>query len=148
MVAPTGLYVIILLPVAAQYNFPLSLLFWFSSHGGVSDSQIYKLRGNTCCSFRLSHTYTDPFLSECLPGFDLIYWDLIDLSHHIVCLFCTVTVNLDVFVRFGTTLAWVITCPLLMASLRKTMTEGVKWIMPSVGYSLHSFEFGMVPNSI
>ncbi len=132
MVAPTGLHVIILLPVAAQYNFPLSLLFRFFSHGGVSDSQIYKLRGNTCSSFRPSHTYTDLFLSESLPGFDLIYWDLIDLSHVIVCLFCTVKVNLDFFVCFGTTLVWVITCPLLMASLHKTMMEGVKWIMPSV----------------
>lgn len=105
MVAPTDLYAITLLPVAAQYDFPLRLLFRSSSHGGVCDSQIYKFTGNTCSSFKLSHTYTDLFPSERLPGTDLIHRDLINLSHPIVCIFCTVTVNLYFFVLFGTILA-------------------------------------------
>lgn len=120
MVVPTDLYAITLLPVAAQYNFPLRLLFRSSGHGGVSDSQIYKFTGNTCSSFKLSHTYTDLFPSERLPGTDLSHRDLIDLSHPIVYIFCTVTVDLYFFVLFGTTLAWVTTCP-LFASLHKSI---------------------------
>lgn len=110
--------VIILLPLAAQYTSPLSLLFRSSSHGGVSE--IHGFRGNTCSSFRPSHAYPDLFPAEPFSGFVLIYWDLIDLSYLIVFFFCTVTANLNVFVRFGTTLAWVITCPLLFVSLHKS----------------------------
>lgn len=69
MAVPPCLYVIILLLVAAQYNFPLSLQVYFSSHGGVSDSQIYTFTGNTCSSFippyRL-HTQIYSFQKLCL----------------------------------------------------------------------------------
>lgn len=130
----------------------------FSIHGGLSDPQIYKFRGNTCVDhldsiFGPSHTYTDLFLCLALT-WSIEIWSIcpISLSASFV-LSQPIYISLFALERLWRESLHVhcrLRCCTKALVFKKGYNNGGGCQMNHAfsGYSLHSFEFGLVPNFV